>query len=118
MGDTTNRNVFTQVPGVWVKVGYNGLPQFSGGPLHSAAISSTLAMYGAGRNHMGQIGDSTKDINRLSMTPSAESVPEDGKTDEWEFVVCGDSSNMALKVVESVAATINDDEEPQVWRLE
>jgi len=100
--------------------GYTNLPQFDGGFRHSAAIKDDLTMLGTGYNSNGQLGkgDSGAGSDTNSFVASVDAIPEDGKTDYWDIVVCGELHSAALKVVESVAATINDDEEPQVWRLE
>jgi len=126
LGDTADRNTFTQISGVWLKEGFLGLPRFCGGnglnanTCHSIAIKSDLGAYSAGHNYYGQLGVGTQGTGTdlSDMTISADSIPEDTNIDQWEFVVAGHNCSMALKVVESVAATINDDEEPQVWRLE
>lgn len=112
LDDTTNRNTFTQVGSdVW---GYG-----SGGRLFSLNFTNTAVMYGTGDNGSGELGIGNE-VNKDEFTETVDSVPLDGILDIWEFVTCGSSHSMALKIVSATTTTTityNDDDEPQIWSL-
>ncbi|MFT4245400.1 MAG: hypothetical protein QM571_02605 [Micrococcaceae bacterium] len=97
LGDTTARQVFTQVPapsggGSWVS--------FCTGFSFSLALSSTGELYASGRNDFGQLGlgDTT---NRDSFTQ----VPFPDGVTSWKSVSVGDGHSLALSSTGTLYAT-------------
>lgn len=131
LNDTTDRNSFTKISDGWLHDSYNGLAQFSGGKLHSLAIYGNDVLYATGDNYYGQLGlgcsgyeayiagGGAADEDRDQFEATADSVPVDGITDRWDFVVCGRYHTMALKIVsETVTVSSDYSEEPQVWPMD
>lgn len=133
LNDTTNRNTFTQVSAGWIYTDYDDkdLPRFGGGDKHSLATYGNGTLYATGQNYWGQLGignsgyeavqagGGATDNDKDEFTSTVDSIPTDGETDTWDFVVCGDAHTMSLKKVsETTTTTYNDDNEPQIWSMD
>lgn len=127
LNDTANRNSFTEISSGWLHDAYEGLPQFSGGAIHSMAINSSNILNAAGDGAYGQLGIGTNDgpydpsdLDQFAETDDSIDDPDnntsDGIQDTWDFVVGGKYHSLALKIVIETI-TYNDDDEPQVWSL-
>lgn len=120
LNDTANRNSFTLVSSGWNIISYQELPKFGGGSYHSLSVLLNESLYATGYNNYGQLGLGTDgagtDKDEYEIT--VESIPVDGVTDNWDYVVLGTHHTMAIKIVENIDTDLDyTDEEPQVWIL-
>lgn len=103
LGDNTNRNSFIQVGSD------TNWQQASGGSNHSLVIKTDNTLWASGWNNRGQLGmgndGAGTDRNTFGQVGS----------DSWEYVVCGMTHTMALKIVAGTS-TAPDSVDP-VWTM-